>query len=521
MPIEFVKAKEVYDPNSFINSLVANAKDKREAVVVARADNDDEDNVSIVEVVQESVSIPDDDDEEDEIEEVEPETILVQDAEKDIPMVEEDASIEVEENISPNNGEDVVIMSVDEDNIIEQDDNEEESSMEELDQDDIEQAVVDKLAQIQEQLDDMDLIMKKPEAADESDAVQAYSDAESDGSDFDENDLSALSFLLQRDMDGGGDMVIDASPPPETDPWDSIHNPDSTIDLEDMVDSLAALQGGSRKKRIQAAAALEGFAEEMEPGFHQRKKKRAPSFSNVDPLLREDLIRQSESARQGQALKKQEREELRKEGKLKKQYKETGYIPLHDKYPDKLPIFVAVTEMQMLLDDDDRETLTFPAMSKNARGVLHELAKCYFLQTSVSGVRKGRHVVCHKNQHSSFEQRDKDMISFIINRHASKPLKVHGKATLHEITATGANKPSKLPAIAPGGGKQAARKATRTWREGELVGHGADEIDESNIGRAMLEKIGWTQGMSLGPTNTGISQPIFARVKISKHGLGS
>jgi hypothetical protein len=63
--------------------------------------------------------------------------------------------------------------------------------------------------------------------------------------------------------------------------------------------------------------------------------------------------------------------------------------------------------------------------------------------------------------------------------------------------------------------------AAATYREGEIVGGSVPEIGQTNKGRAMLEKMGWTRGMALGSEdNKGILEPVAQVVKRSKAGLG-
>lgn len=52
------------------------------------------------------------------------------------------------------------------------------------------------------------------------------------------------------------------------------------------------------------------------------------------------------------------------------------------------------------------------------------------------------------------------------------------------------------------------------------MGEDAPEIGTDNIGRRMLEKLGWSRGQGLGAHgNEGISEPIFAKIKKNKSGL--
>lgn len=57
-------------------------------------------------------------------------------------------------------------------------------------------------------------------------------------------------------------------------------------------------------------------------------------------------------------------------------------------------------------------------------------------------------------------------------------------------------------------------------QEGEIVGEDAPEIGKDNIGRRILEKLGWNSGQGLGAHgNEGISEPVMAKVKKNKSGL--
>jgi hypothetical protein len=58
------------------------------------------------------------------------------------------------------------------------------------------------------------------------------------------------------------------------------------------------------------------------------------------------------------------------------------------------------------------------------------------------------------------------------------------------------------------------------YKEGEVVGANAKEIDSNSIGRKLLEKMGWQVGDALGPENNkGIIEPIRVIVKTSKKGI--
>lgn len=59
-----------------------------------------------------------------------------------------------------------------------------------------------------------------------------------------------------------------------------------------------------------------------------------------------------------------------------------------------------------------------------------------------------------------------------------------------------------------------------SYKEGEIVGANAKEIDASSKGRQLLEMMGWQIGDALGPSNNkGIIEPIRVVVKTSKKGI--
>lgn len=71
--------------------------------------------------------------------------------------------------------------------------------------------------------------------------------------------------------------------------------------------------------------------------------------------------------------------------------------------------------------------------------------------------------------------------------------------------------------VGRGGGSNAAVG----YRDGDIVGASAPELGADNKGRAMLEKMGWSQGTALGALNNkGIMQPVTHVVKTTKAGLG-
>lgn len=570
LPIQFVKAREVYDPNTMIQSLlersnlVQEEEPTIEVVYESEVDSDTDEaeidaTLSAANLVDEIMSL-----------EEATECVTIQE-ETDIIMETavsglEDPLLDIESNYHNASSENEAFEREYEESVI---------------MDTIEPNIG-----LQEELM-LDSTTRDYDNEESSEASE--SDSEDSESEIDENDFSALSFLIDTDMDGGDDIFIERTPSPavrkrrdqtslqfikeigktsinddddlefevvreipglgelvETMTYEEIVEENRHLgmeeideeiqllggiisteevtstsvpaDLADMIDSLSSLQGGSKKSKTSALNRLAAVAAEVDPDFNNnsytKRKERVPSFSSADPSLREGLIEDWLNNKHTKALKRQVRQELRQEGKLSKEYKEFGFVNLKDRYPEKMPIFAAVTSLQEFLENPNQASLAFPPMAAPKRKVIKDLASCYYIHTSVVGAGKDRFVLCTKNYKSSFKDRDQDLIGQIVNQHAAKQIRVTSSArSATKVTVKGANKRErKVPA---------PRKATQVWKEGDLVGHDAEEISISNIGRQMLERIGWKEGMSLGHTNQGIAMPIFARVKTKKHGLGS
>jgi hypothetical protein len=61
-----------------------------------------------------------------------------------------------------------------------------------------------------------------------------------------------------------------------------------------------------------------------------------------------------------------------------------------------------------------------------------------------------------------------------------------------------------------------------TWNDdGDVVGEYAPPVGADGKGKAMMEKMGWTNGMGLGRGNNGIREPVALTVKTLKGGLGA
>lgn len=560
LPVQFVKAKEVYNPSDFIKALTERNGFKKILTEVELSDTSRESSSCSDNNMSEPVVFTRD------------MILSYRDEEglKEIREVHIDSVVSIDTNIATNTMNDS-----------------------NLKQGESEPEVTENAKEPQTTSPYEDSLEKgSNDAVDDSE-----SDSEEDQSDgFDENALSALSFLVSRDMEGGDDIYIEDSPSPvpqlkgksssisgcnsfvlkdiekivktsinaieelefevhrslggsstivesityEDIIKDNLENGtiseiDSAIislggilntddikakqtklpsDISDMISALSNMQGSKSKKGLSRdLEKLSRIAKKTEPSYDRnsktRRKDRPPSFSDADPSMRDSLIQQWHRTRHSQAVKKQVREELRTEGKLSAEYKAYGTVSLTNQFPSKMSIFQVVNALEEFLGDHNKSSLPFPPMEKSHRKVIADLASAYYISTKVIGQGKNRFVLCTKTYKSSFRDRDIDLIDLIVQSQASKKL------------------PIARPKVqANGGGKKSSnvpkkQKAVKTFQENDIVGHDADELDSSNLGRQMLEKLGWKEGMALGHTNSGILAPIMAKIKTTKYGLGS
>jgi hypothetical protein len=71
--------------------------------------------------------------------------------------------------------------------------------------------------------------------------------------------------------------------------------------------------------------------------------------------------------------------------------------------------------------------------------------------------------------------------------------------------------------------KQCSPPSLPLWEvcEGQEVGCSAPPIQEHNLGHKMLQNLGWVPGQGLGRNENGMVNPVHARMKRSKSGLGN
>lgn len=147
-------------------------------------------------------------------------------------------------------------------------------------------------------------------------------------------------------------------------------------------------------------------------------------------------------------------------------------------------------------------------MDKRDRKVIHEIASSFGLKSLSKGSGRSRFTTLQKT--SKTIDFDNDLF-----------IRIRGRVERRFYPRMDRKSaPTKGPARRSGGGSGTV-KADFGYKHGEVVGGTAPELAADNRGRAMLEKMGWTNGNALGSVNNkGILQPIAHVVRNSRAGLG-
>lgn len=147
-------------------------------------------------------------------------------------------------------------------------------------------------------------------------------------------------------------------------------------------------------------------------------------------------------------------------------------------------------------------------MDASARKIIHDIANKFKIKSKSAGHSETRRPSLYRtNRTVQYNEFSFEQVFARTGRKYFPRLDAKGKA------------PREGPKTGRAG--RGVSHAAFTYKEGEVVGASAPELDQKNKGRAMLEKMGWTTGTALGATdNKGILQPVVHVVKRSKAGLG-
>lgn len=177
------------------------------------------------------------------------------------------------------------------------------------------------------------------------------------------------------------------------------------------------------------------------------------------------------------------------------------------KYPYGLHVQNIRDELEAFLTYET-DSLSFPPLDPHGNKTVAKFANHYNMKTKKSGRGNRQHIIIQKtkrtrrglpNYNLIFQLLRQRPVFMRIDVSRTSETHVNGRVIRERVTS----------------------KAKFNVKEGELVGEDAPEIGKENIGRKLLEKLGWSSGEGLGAHgNKGISEPVLAVVKKSKTGLG-
>ncbi|KAI5963682.1 SQS1 [Candida pseudojiufengensis] len=226
------------------------------------------------------------------------------------------------------------------------------------------------------------------------------------------------------------------------------------------------------------------------------KKRTRFDDLDIDPDLQEALTRQLNNYNKNKKLKRiNKKQQDIEEAVLKND--------MLIKYPEKITIKEVNKEFENLLKDENRNSLSFPTLDSHAHKIIGKLAQYYNMKSDKCGRKNVRHYLKISKTKSTYKYYPNfEKIKIILR----------GRPYFNRIDI---NKPKKENKTASKGANDSKAK----FKEGDIVGAEAPEISTNNLGRQMLEKLGWIKGQSLGIGNKGINEPIVAKVKMSKTGI--
>lgn len=240
------------------------------------------------------------------------------------------------------------------------------------------------------------------------------------------------------------------------------------------------------------------------PSLRKKLRKGGPADTRLDVSdsdLQQSLQTAWENDRTKKKHRKQEREERRAQGLLTR----TGKPDLKARFPEGMAMADVKNEIKAFMKSS-AESQSLPPMGHNERKAVHNLANQIALKSKSMGSGNARFTILYKTSRTKALTADSESrVDTLFT--PTKFLPRLDKA--RRRTA---------PPTRP---RNAGLTAAASYRDGEIVGIGAPELGIDNRGRAMLEKMGWSTGTTLGAVdNKGISQPIAQAIKTSKAGLG-
>ncbi|KAL3454959.1 hypothetical protein BJX64DRAFT_101044 [Aspergillus heterothallicus] len=311
---------------------------------------------------------------------------------------------------------------------------------------------------------------------------------------------------------GADDILLDTDSDSESDG----HEFSADSEFEGLADFVSfARSKSSREKSTYVPASAFADSLELDPyygfdimnfkraslGKKTRKGREHPNLDSIDVELGADSLDAWNNDRLKKKSKKKEREQLRALGLLGRR---KNNPELKIKYADGIGFEDLKSEIRLFLQSS-KHSLSLPPMTKHRRILVHDMAHALRLTSKSRGKGSSRFPVLSKTSRTpTYSPKTIVHIDRVLSREKFSPraLKAWGKSD---------GRPTKAK----------AGHGNVSYMDGDVVGASAPEIGAENIGRAMLEKMGWSRGTALGAIhNKGILLPVSHVVKNSKAGLG-
>ncbi|KAI0464266.1 hypothetical protein LJB42_001872 [Komagataella kurtzmanii] len=275
-------------------------------------------------------------------------------------------------------------------------------------------------------------------------------------------------------------FLKELSPEPDY-PIDDSDDEDSEDDFEmENIEDLIALQ--KNKMMNDVGFETDMFTQNIQ--FRGKGKNRRPILDHIhDEDLKLELL---------EKFGFQNSKPARQKGK-----KAEG---LCEKYPHLLHINEIKEEFEHFYHDSSMTTLRFPPLDPHGIRTLLKLADHYQMKGRKFLKGKRQHVTVIKTKRTNYLSPEYDMIGRLLRQ----------RRVFNRIDVS--KKDFSEDKLIKGGSKSHVK-------EGEIVGSRAPEIGQDNIGRRMLEKLGWSKGEGLGLDSRGVTEPILAKIKKSRLGL--
>ncbi|KAK4048979.1 squalene synthetase-like protein [Microbotryomycetes sp. JL221] len=303
------------------------------------------------------------------------------------------------------------------------------------------------------------------------------------------------------------------------------------------------VEGRDRKTRNKLFKAIsdgdfDAFADDYDDfSFAPSNKVKGKGKHKVKPQWEGDFADELEAQwskdRQKKSAYKRERAEARlaaadegsNRGKKGKKGKRSGHQTPDDfggsRSVDSDAHIINIRIREFLTSDLTSPSISLPPMSKKSRVAVHLLAEVYGLKSKSVGSGKHRFPVLERTSRSTVFGVDERKVRAIIGtargeREAGSWQAGRATGKMGGLWAALSGDGKKGKRGGGGGGSGGAKHS-----EGAVVGQGADRLGEDNIGFALLKRMGWTEGQKIGMGQGGLAEPIPARIKTSKSGLGS